>query len=85
MEQKNTRARFISYYVWKVPKGSSMTQRVAFNPVKVCGGSAVVDLPVAFDFKRGAKDWLLGSEYSVRVRLFGVDEIGRHVTTIVGL
>jgi hypothetical protein len=60
----------------KVPDQTSRTFNLAFDPFEVCGSSGSVEIPLSL----GIKDWLLGSEVSVTVRVRGVDEVGRVVS-----
>lgn len=71
-------AKTISYYIWKVPAGSSESFEVAIDPVVVRKGTAVVKFPLNID--RRVADFLLGSDATVSVRLRGVDEVGRIVS-----
>lgn len=75
VSKRNRFAKTISYYIWKVPAGSSETVEVAFDPVTVRSGSATIRLPL--DISRGVGDFLLGSDLTVLVYVMGVDEVGR--------
>ena len=79
----NRFASFISYYIWKVPKGSQGSFTRAIGPVRVCGGASKVRLKVSGKGK-GLVDHLLGAEIDVVAVLRGHDEIGRVVTAKVG-
>lgn len=79
----NRFAGFISYYIWKVPKGSQGSFTSAIGPVRVCGGSSKVRLKVSGKGK-GFVDHLLGAEIDAVAVLKGHDEIGRVVSAKVG-
>jgi hypothetical protein len=75
VSKRNRFAQTISYYIWKVPAGSSQAYEVAFNPVTVRSGSASLRLPL--DLSCSVGDFFLGSDVTVSVQLRGVDEVGR--------
>jgi len=79
----NRYARFISYYIWKVPKGSQGSFTSAIGPVRVCGGSSKVRLRVSGK-RKGLVDHLLGADIETVAVLKGHDEIGRVVSARVG-
>jgi hypothetical protein len=78
VKKVNRFAAFISYYIWKVPKGSKGKFTKAIGPARVCGNSSKVRLKVSGTEKQMC-DYLLGSEVSAMAVLRGHDEIGRLV------
>ena len=78
VRKKSRFAKWVSYYVMHVPKGSESRFDVAFDPVRICVDSRAVVL----DMKRSEKglDYLLGAKVSKSVILKGFDEIGRKVS-----
>lgn len=83
-QKVNHYARFISYYIMKVPKGSKARYSKAIKPVRICGESRRIKLQLKLSEKQ-VYDYLLGSEVSAEAVLRGHDEIGRVVTAKVEL
>jgi hypothetical protein len=81
VEKVNRFAKKISYFVMKVPEGSSERFRVAINPVKVCGGVREIRLDLSDE--KGLSDYLLGADVRRTVTVIGVDEVGRGVVAEV--
>jgi len=79
----NRFASFISYYIWKVPKGSQGHFTKAIGPVHVCGSSSKVRLKVSGKEKQ-LVDYILGADIDAVAVLKGHDEIGRVVSVEVG-
>jgi hypothetical protein len=77
VEKVNRFAKKISYFVMKVPAGSSERFRVAFSPVKVCNGSREIRLDLSDS--KGLSDYLLGADARRCVAVHGLDEVGRKV------
>jgi len=77
VEKVNRFAKKISYFVMKVPAGSSERFRVAFSPVKVCNGSREIRLDLSDS--KGLSDYLLGADARRSVLVHGLDEVGRKV------
>ena len=77
VEKVNRFAKKISYFVMKVPEGSSERFRVALNPVKVCNGSREIRLDLSDS--KGLSDYLLGADVRRSVLVHGMDEVGRKV------
>jgi len=77
VEKVNRFAKKISYFVMKVPAGSSERFRVAFSPVKVCNGSRKIRLDLSDS--KGLSDYLLGADARRCVAVHGLDEVGRKV------
>lgn len=76
--QRNRFAKFISFFVWKVPKGSEKRISLPVGPVRVCGSTADFSL----DLRRsglGMGDYLLGAQVAYLARISGHDEVGRVV------
>ena len=78
VRKHNKFAKTISFFVWKVPLGSSQSVSLPIDPVKVCGGSEEVRLPVSSQMELA--DHLLGAELAYNLTLQGHDEIGRPVS-----
>lgn len=77
VEKVNRFAKKISYFVMKVPEGSSERFRLAFNPVTVCKGLREIRLDLSDE--KGLSDYLLGANVRRVVTVFGVDEVGRPI------
>lgn len=77
IRKQNRYAKWISFYVWKVSKGSRGYYSVALNPIKVCGGSREIRLKT--HAQKDLKDYLLGADLTHTAVLNGHDEIGRAV------
>jgi len=72
-------SKFISFCVWHVPKGSVYTVSVALDPVKICGGSRKVRLPLS-GCGKDFLDYCLGAKLERLAVLKGHDELGRTVS-----
>jgi len=72
-------SKFISFCVWHVPEGSMHTVSVALDPVKICGGSRKVRLPLS-GCDKDFSDYLLGAKLERLVLLKGHDELGRTIS-----
>jgi hypothetical protein len=81
VEKVNRFAKKISYFVIKVPEGSSERFRVSFSPVTVCKGSREVRLDLSDE--KGLSDYLLGADVRRAVTVLGTDEVGRGVVAEV--
>lgn len=84
VRKTNQYAGFISYYIWKVPKGSVVRFSQAIAPVRVCGSSSTLRIKIPGNEKRFT-DYLLGAALDVQGVIKGTDEIGRDVTVNVDL
>jgi len=84
VRKANRYARFISYYIWKVPKSSECRFSQAIAPVRVCGSSTTVRVKLTGNEKQFS-DYLLGADLYVLGIIRGTDEIGRDVTVSVDL
>ena len=79
INRRNRFAKTISFFVWKVPSGSTRNVSVAFDPIRVSGCSREVLL--AFDgSKKDIRDYLLGAKFERVAVLKGHDELGRVVS-----
>ena len=72
-------SKFISFCVWHVPEGSVHRVSVALDPVKICGGSRKVRLPLS-GCDKDFLDYLLGAKLECLVVLKGHDELGRIIS-----
>ena len=82
IKRRNRFAKAISFFVWKVPSGSTHNVSIAFDPVRVSGCSCEVML--AFDgSEKGFYDYLLGAKFERVAVLKGHDELGRAVNVRV--
>jgi hypothetical protein len=72
-------SKFISFCVWHVPEGSVHTVSVALDPLKICGGSRKVKLPLS-GCDKDFLDYLLGTKLERLVLLKGHDELGRTIS-----
>lgn len=72
-------SKFISFCVWHVPEGSVHRVSVALDPVKICGGSRKVRLPLS-GCDKDFLDYLLGAKLERLVVLKGHDELGRTIS-----
>jgi hypothetical protein len=75
----NRFSRAISFFIWHVPAESKNSFSVAINPVKMCGRSVQINLPIN-KCKKNLKDFLLGATIKLSVVLKGNDELGRKVS-----
>jgi hypothetical protein len=76
LHKRNRFAKTISYFVMKVPSGSTAHYQVGVGPVTISGTSADVRVPLT---SNGMGDYLLGASVSRSVTLSGMDEVGRKV------
>jgi len=82
VSKRNRFSKAISFFVWKVPSGSTRNVSVAFDPVRVSGCSREVLL--AFDgSKKDIRDYLLGAKFERVAVLKGHVELGRAVSVRV--
>ncbi len=81
VEKVNRFAKKISYFVMKVPEGSSERFRVAVSPVTVRGSSREIRLDLSDS--KGLSDYLLGADVRRSVTVYGLDEVGRKVVAEV--
>jgi len=72
-------SKFISFCVWRVPEGSVHRVSVTLDPVKICGGSRKVRLPLS-GCDKDFLDYLLGAKLERLAVLKGHDELGRTVS-----
>ena len=84
-ERSFSRAGFVSYYIWKVPKSKRLSYgRTLGKPVIVCESSNLINIPLSCTDK-SLSDYLLGASQTVEIILKGYDEVGRAVTKNVAL
>ena len=84
VSKRNRFSKAISFFVWKVPSGSTRNVSVALDPVRVCACSREVLL--AFDdCEKHIRDYLLGVKLERLAVLKGHDELGRAVSVRVPL
>ena len=82
INRRNRFSKTISFFVWKVPSGSTRNVAIAFDPVRVSGCSREVLL--AFDgCEKEFYDYLLGAKFERAAVLKGHDELGRAVSVRV--
>ncbi len=82
INRRNRFAKTISFFVWKVPSGSTRNVSLALDPVRVCACSREVLL--AFDgCEKEFYDYLLGAKVDRVAVLKGHDELGRAVSVRV--
>ncbi|MFC1829703.1 hypothetical protein ACFL0O_08830 [Thermodesulfobacteriota bacterium] len=79
--KRNKYAKWISFYVWKVPTGSKGHYSVALNPVKFCGESHEIRLKMRS--QKDLSDYLLGADIAHTAVLKGHDELSRPVSVMV--
>ncbi len=84
VRKANRYANFISYYIWKVSKGSVAKFSQAVAPVEICKSSTTVTIKLPSHEKRFS-DYLLGTDLNVQGVIKGTDEIGRGVEVKVDL
>ena len=77
----NRYAKWISFYVWKVPSGSEQRHSIPFRFMRVCGESR--DIQLNLGVKKQVVDYLLGADLIHTVVLKGHDEIARPVNVKV--
>ncbi len=76
----NRFAKMINFCIWKVPNGSENSFSIAINQIKICEESSIVKFDIA-RIKKGFRDYLLGAKLNCNIKINGVDEIGRPVST----
>jgi hypothetical protein len=82
INRRNRFAKILSFFVWKVPSGSTRNVSLAFDPVRISGCSRGVLL--AFDgCEKEVYDYLLGVKFERVAVLKGHDELGRVVSVRV--
>jgi hypothetical protein len=75
-------SKTISLFVWKVPSKVKHKYSITIDPVKICGNSANIWLPIS-DLRKGLIDYLFGANLESNAILNGYDEIGKSVRTKV--
>jgi len=84
VDERNTNAGFLSYYVMKVSSGDNREYRRALSkPVHLKGDVLRVRLTVPGQKKTGFQDLVLGTRRSVKVTILGRDLVGRAVAAVV--
>jgi hypothetical protein len=82
IKRRNRFAKAISFFMWKVPSGSTRNVAIAFDPVRVCGCSR--EVLFSFDVcEKGFYDYVLGAKFERMAVLKGRDELGRAVSVRV--
>jgi hypothetical protein len=84
IRQYNRFSKPISLFLWKVPSSIEHRSSIPLDPVKICGNSANIQLPIS-DLQKSLTDYLLGSSLKVVAILNGYDEIGRPVSVKIEL
>jgi hypothetical protein len=82
IRQTNKFANVITLFLWKVPPIIEHTTSISVDPIKVCGNSATIQLPVN-NVGKSLFDCLLGAKLRKIIVLTGCDEIGRPITVKV--
>ena len=82
VHKTNRLAGIYNFCILKVPYGSQDSFSVALNPVKICEDSSVVKIDIS-RAKNGFQDYLLGAKLNYRIKINGVDEIGRPIFTFI--
>ncbi len=75
-------SKAISLFVWKMPSKVKHKYSITIDPVKICGNSANIQLPIS-DLRKGLIDYLFGANFEIVAILNGYDEIGGSVRTKV--
>lgn len=75
-------SKAISLFVWEVPSKVKHKYSITIDPVKICGNSANIQLPIS-DLRKGLIDYLFGAKFEIVAFLNGHDEIGKSVRTKV--
>jgi hypothetical protein len=85
VDEKNSNADFLSYYVMKVSSGENKKYSKAFRkPVHIKDGShKMVRIKVPGQKKTGFRDIIFGTRHSVKVIIHGKDIMGRAVLAYV--
>jgi len=82
INRRNRFAKAISFFVWKVPSGSTRNVSLVLDPVCVCACSR--EILLAFDScEKEIYDYLLGAKFERVAVLKGHDELGRAVSVRV--
>jgi hypothetical protein len=84
IRQHNRFAKPISLFLWKVPPMIEHNFSIPIDPVKICGNSANIRIPMD-TLGKSLIDYLLGSHFEKIVTLKGYDEIGRAVSVKIGI
>lgn len=82
VRKRNRYAKAISFYIWHVPSGSQSRMSIAIDPVRVCGGTSEVKLPLD-GMDKDFIDYLLGADLKRVAVLKGHDELGRPISAKV--
>jgi hypothetical protein len=82
--QTNKFANVITLFLWKVPPIIEHTASISIDPIKVCGNSAKIQLPIG-NLGKSLLDYFLGAKLRKIAVLTGCDEIGRPITVKVEL
>jgi hypothetical protein len=71
-------SKAISLFVWKVPSEAKHRSSTPIDPVRLCGNSANIRIPVD-TFRKSLIDHLVGAYFETIITFNGFDEIGRAV------
>jgi hypothetical protein len=79
IRQHNLFAKTISLFLWKVPAIVENRSSTPLDPVRLCGNSIKIPIPID-TFRKSLIDHLLGANFETIVTLKGFDGIGRPVS-----
>ncbi len=65
-----------------MPYGSKDSFSTALSPVKICGGTSIVQIDIR-QFQKDWMDYLLGTKLKLDIKLKGHDEIGRKISASI--
>ena len=82
--KKNRFAKAITLFFWRVPSGLEYKISIPITPLKLCGNSSQIRLPLDKS-RKNFGDYFLGAELKRIAVLTGHDEIGRLIRTRVAL
>ena len=82
--KKNRFAKAITLFFWRVPSGLEYKISLLITPLKLCGNSSQIRLPLDKS-RKNFGDYFLGAELKRIAVLTGHDEIGRLIRTRVAL
>jgi hypothetical protein len=78
VRKHNRFAKPISLFVWKVPPKIEHRSLIPIDPVKICGNSVNIQIPINV-FRKSLIDYLLGADLELSAILAGYDELARSV------
>ena len=76
--QHNRFAKSIALFLWKVPSSIEHRSSIPLDPVKICGSTTNIQIPMG-TIGKSIIDHMVGAKFETIVTINGYDEMGRAV------